>query len=215
MQIFIRQPARVPSGENVARKKTSSSKTSSSAPKQPGQSRGLPADVQAVLSDLQSRKGFSAWKEGHGEHRLAYIFTDYAAGRIPLWQVGFYKGKRMTSFTLAKTLAIDEDQEVYSSEDPLSELDLSSVGIGFAEAIAVAERAAAKHAPFTGSQVMAVLQMIHGAATWNITLVSRQYTFLNAKVDASSGKVLHEEFSPLFTIAKEIHGRDESLPKAG
>lgn len=200
----------------MARKKTSSSKASSSAPKrQQQQAGGLPVDVQAILSDLQSRKEFLAWEEGHGEHRLAYLFTDYLKGKSPVWQVGFYSGMRMTSFTLAETLTIDEDEEVYRSEDPLSELDLSGVKLGFAQAFSIAERTAAKHSPFTGSQVMAVLQMIHGAATWNITLVSRQYTFLNVKVDASSGKVVREEFSPLFTLAKEIHGKDDSLPKAG
>lgn len=173
----------------------------------------LPDDVAVILSDLESRKGFKDWKKAHPKHKLAYLFTDYHPGTIPVWQVGFFKAKLMTTFTLDEQLAIDEDQEIYETGSPLLELDLSAVKISFEKAVSLAEKRASEHPPFITGQAIVILQMVDGEAVWNITLVSEQYTFLNVKFDVSSGEVVNEEFAPLFSMAKTIEGK--KLPKAG
>lgn len=173
----------------------------------------LPEDVAAVMADLESRKGFNEWQGAHPGHRLAFLFTDHKQGSGPLWQVGFFKDERMTTFTLGEKLSVAEDQEVYQTGSPLAELDLSGVKIGFGQAMSLAERQASQHPPFVAGQVIAILQAIDGKAVWNITMVSEQYTFLNLKLDASSGGIVKEEFAPLFSMAKLVEGN--RLPKAG
>ncbi len=173
----------------------------------------LPEDVAAVLADLELRKGFNDWKEAHPEHRLAFLFTDHTQGSAPLWQVGFFKDERMTTFTLGEQLSVAKDEEVYLTGSPLAELDLSCVKVGFRQAMSLAAGQASKHQPFVTDQVLVILQNSDGTVVWNITLVSKQYTFLNVKFDASSGDVVKEEFAPLFSMAKMVEGN--RLPKAG
>lgn len=173
----------------------------------------LPEDVAAVMADLESRKGFNDWEEAHPEHRLAFLFTDHEQGSAPFWQVGLFKDERMTTFTLGEQLSVAEDQEVYQTGSHLAELDLSGVKVGFGQAMSLAEERASRHQPFVTGQILAILQDFEGRVVWNITLVSGQYTFLNVKFDASSGDVVKEEFSPLFSMAKLVKGN--RLPKAG
>ncbi len=174
----------------------------------------LPDDVKEVLDELESREQFTEWKKSHKEHRLAYLFTDFKPGTTPVWQVGYFKGKLMTSFSLGNVLRIDADEEVYETGSPLVELDLPVVKTGFKKALEIAEECSQKHKPFSSGQILAVLQTIDGKVMWNMTLVSEQYTFLNVKIEASSGKVVKEDFAPLFTMAKTIEG-GHNLPKAG
>lgn len=173
----------------------------------------LPEDVAAVLADLELRKGFNDWKRAHPEHLLAFLFTDHTQGSAPLWQVGFFKDERMTTFTLGEQLSVAKDEEVYQTGSPLAELDLSGVKVGFGQAMALATRHASQHQPFVTGQVLAILQSSDGKVVWNLTLVSEQYTFLNVRFDASSGDVVKKEFAPLFSMAKLVEGNRQ--PKAG
>ena len=173
----------------------------------------LPADIAVILHDLKSRKEFKGWKKAHPKHKLAHHFSDYKPGSAPVWQVGFFKNKLMTTFTLGEQFAIDEDQEIYETDSPLQELDLSSVKVSFKKALSLAEKRASEHPPFAIGQTIVILQMIDGKAVWNLTLVSEQYTFLNLKLDASSGESIKEDFASLFSMARSIKGK--KLPKAG
>ncbi len=173
----------------------------------------LPKDISSILSDLESRKEFKGWKKAHPKHKLAHLFTDNKPGSALVWQVGFFKAKLMTTFTLGEQLVVDEDQEIYETGSPLQELDLSAVKVSFKKAISFVEKRASQHSPFLLGQAIVILQMIDSKAVWNITLVSEQYTFLNVRSNASSGEIVKEEFAPLFSMAKTIEGK--RLPKAG
>jgi len=173
----------------------------------------LPEDIRMVLDDLESRKEFQEWKRDHKSHRLAYLFTEFQPGQEPEWQVGYFKGRRMTTFTLSPKLKIEEDQEVYESGNPLVELDLSIARVSFEKAMGIAEGLTEEKQPFTPSHVLAILQTVDDRPVWNITLVSREYMFLNAKIDVSSGEVVKHQLSPLFSMASSMEGK--GLPKAG
>ena len=162
-------------------------------------------DFTAAYSQLRNSPQFKAWKDAHQNAYLAHFLTQLGPQFEPAtWSIGFYDpaSDRITTFIMNEPIAIIPDEEVFKKEKSVGELQLSSVTLTPAQAVAAAhhvqQQKYPQHPPTKG---LAILQQLD-AAVWNITFITASFAALNIKLNASTGAVESDSVSTFFDLQK-------------
>ncbi len=153
--------------------------------------------AQRLIDNLKKSTAYLDWyKENPNTictHLFLQIDPDYAA--TSHWDIGFYSPKsgKVTVFNLndAGKFEIKQTDDIFATKTKkidalvLTEktLDFPSI-IPYANKLIETEFTRIKNLRGNG---FAILQTIEGVATWNISFITKQLTFLNLKLDAQTG----------------------------
>lgn len=157
-------------------------------------------DILAKLAQLTLSAQFKDWHKTHKKHFLAHAFVLLDDANKDTVQFGFYDAdkKTMTTWHVADTLKHTDDQEVLDSGAAIVKLDVNSVNVSSDDALKTADDLrASDYKREIQLKKFFILQMIEGAATYNITLFTQSFSTINIKIDAASGKITHHNMQKL------------------
>lgn len=157
-------------------------------------------DILAKLAKLTSSAQFKQWHKDHKKHFLAHAFVLLDDANKDIVQFGFYDAekKTMTTWHVSDTIKHTEDQEVLDSGAAIVKLDMDSVKISSDDALKTADELRANdYKKEIQLKKFFILQMIEGAATYNITIFTQSFSTINIKIDAANGKTLHHNMQKL------------------
>ncbi|RJQ19018.1 hypothetical protein C4580_05555 [Candidatus Woesearchaeota archaeon] len=153
-----------------------------------------------TLSKLTTSTAFNTWHTEHKHHFLAHAFLLLDDANKDTWQFGFYnpETKKMTTWLVSKTLTHTQEQEILETGAPIQKLDPALVTIEPEKAIALAEDIRKKeHAKEIPIKHFFIIQMIDGAATYNITYFCQSFNTLNIKIHAKDGSIISSTIQKL------------------
>ena len=138
---------------------------------------------------LEKSKVFKDWKKENKTCFLCGCFT-IIDKKEEFWQFDFYNKQlnKITSFKINSTIEIFPEEDIFSDvKSTINELDLSDIKIEFSE---ISEKLKKRYKDIVKEIV--VLQN-SDALIWNISLLTSTMNLINAKVSASTGKILEEK----------------------
>jgi hypothetical protein len=157
--------------------------------------------VSDMLTRLLDSEVFRDWKKAHESDYLVHFLKIIENDPVN-WFIGFYnKGSdTITSFELGEIIIINPEEKVFKEQGIVKELLLEQVKFDFEDAVSTARKLQQEkysaHEPF---KIITILQHLE-SIVWNLTMVTNTFNTINVKVDASSGKVIHEELSSLMDL---------------
>ena len=154
-----------------------------------------------IIEKLEQDSEFKAWKKENPDSYLAHIFKMYDEANKGIVQVGYYnKDDSITTFFIEKEdIKIATDKEIFKKPDSkIAKLEIGEVKLDDAEAKAIAEKLLKEEYKMEAIKSFLILQNVekHGLI-YNVTFVTKAFSTLNVKVDASTGKVLKHELNSL------------------
>ncbi len=154
--------------------------------------------AQKLIASLESCEAFKQWHKDHKKSTPSHFFLQinekYAA--TSAWDIGYYdsESNKVTVFTLndAGKFEIKTTDDVFATKTtkiyPLvvdeKTLDFPLI-IPHAEKLIAEEFSEVKNLRGNG---FAILQNIDGKVVWNISFITKKLTFLNIKLDATTGE---------------------------
>ena len=154
--------------------------------------------AQRLIDNLKASGVYKEWKQDHQNSICTHLFVqidpDYAA--TSHWDIGFYEpdSAKVTVFTLndAGKFEIKQTDDVFATKTKnikalvltKKTLDFPSI-IPYSDKLIETEFSRIKNLRGNG---FAILQTIDDVATWNISFITKQLTFLNLKLDAATGE---------------------------
>lgn len=156
--------------------------------------------AQRLVENLKQSDAYLTWLKDHPKtfctHLFLQIKPDYSA--MSHWDIGFYDPdtKKVTVFTLndAGKFEIKQTDDVFATKaQKIEELKLTKETKDFPSIIPdankVIETEFEKVKNLRGNG-FAILQTLDGIATWNVSFITKQLTFLNIKLNAQTGEKL-------------------------
>ena len=158
-------------------------------------------NLKEHLEKLYKDPAFKAWREKHPTHYLAHAFVQLDDPQH-VWQIGFYneQKERMTTFLVGEEVQhVNEEAEVLKKPGaPILELDPEKVTISVAKALHLAHDVRQEKYPESDPlKRFFIIQHLDLGQVYNITFVTRQFTTLNIKLDAGTGKIIKHHLSSL------------------
>jgi|SRR3989344_5172055 len=155
------------------------------------------------LERLEKEKSFQEWKEQNKEFYLASCFALIKDKKEPLWQFHFYNPKidKIATFKVGKKIKQEKNEEIFKKEqETVEKLEMDKVKITFEQTLDIIngiERY--KNQEFTKKIIILQNQKL---LIWNISFLTKTFQILHIKIDAISGKILHESFESLMSLKK-------------
>ena len=154
--------------------------------------------AERLVENLKKSEAYLTWFKEHSNSFCTHLFLqikeDYSA--MSHWDIGFYDPdtKKVTVFNLndAGNFEIKQTDDVFATKaQKIEELKLTNKTKDFPSIIPdankVIEKEFEKIKNLRGNG-FAILQTLEGIATWNISFITKQLSFLNIKLDAQTGK---------------------------
>ena len=166
-------------------------------------------DFKATLKKLEDNSKFKSWKKNNKNSYFSYAFKIPQEMKEDEWQLGFYNKKNDKIFTFVvkgSNIEMKPEEDVFKKEDmKVNEVQLSKVKLTFDNALSKANEFQEKNFPKDKSvKTIAIMQNLPELGNiWNITYVTETFNTLNMKIDASTGKVLENNLSSIFSFRKE------------
>ena len=166
-------------------------------------------DFKIAMKALENNSDFKKWKKKNKDSYFSYAFKIPQEMGDDEWQLGFYnrKNEKITTF-IAKGNDIDirPEEDVFKKEDTkVNEIQIGKVKIAFENSIEKASQFQQKNYPKDKSvKTIVILQNLPKLGNiWNITYVTGAFNTLNMKIDASTGKVIENHISSVFSFRKD------------
>ena len=166
-------------------------------------------DFKQALKNLGNNSKFKSWKKQNKDSYFSYAFKIPQEMKADEWQLGFYnkkKDKIATFVVKGSNIEIKPEEDVFKKEGmKVNEVQLSKVKLTFDNALSKASEFQEKNFPKDKSvKTIAIMQNLPEIGNiWNITYVTETFNTLNMKIDASTGKVLENNLSSIFSFRKE------------
>ena len=166
-------------------------------------------DLKPALEKLKQTQDFKQWAKGNKNDYFSYGFKIVQEMGPDDWQLGFYNRKkdRITTFVFTGgNIQIRPKEEIFKKQDmKVNEVDINKVKLTFDDAVNAAEKFQQKNFPKDKSiKTITILQNIPKlGSVWNITYITEAFNTLNMKIDASSGKIIENSISSIFSFRKE------------
>lgn len=166
-------------------------------------------DFKQALKGLENNSKFKSWKKNNKNSYFSYAFKIPQEMKEDEWQLGFYNKKNDKIATFAvkgSNIEIKPEEDVFKKEDmKVNEVQLNKVKLTFDNALSKANEFQEKNFPKDKSvKTIAIMQNLPELGNiWNITYVTETFNTLNMKIDATTGKVLENNLSSIFSFRKE------------
>ena len=166
-------------------------------------------DFKPALKKLEGSSEFRSWKKKNKNCYFSYAFKIPQEMKDDEWQLGFYnkKNDRIATFVIkGADIEIKPEEEIFKKEDmKVNEVQLTKVKLAFDSALSKANEFQQKNFPKDKSvKTIAIMQNLPELGNiWNITFVTETFNTLNMKIDASTGKMLENNISSIFSFRKE------------
>ena len=163
---------------------------------------------EAYARILKSQE-YKEFRAAHPKAYLAHCFTTHQDGVREHWQIGFYDpGTDKVTMFEAKSDAIlaHPEQEVYKEPGATIEpLYIDEVTVLLGDTLdKIKKRITESYKGEVSSKEICILQHLQDYGTiWNITVLSLTFHVINFKIDAKSGKIIHEQRESLTTWKKD------------
>lgn len=119
------------------------------------------------------------------------------------WQIDFYCPDRkvMTTFILDKQVEMKETDQIATSKEGVTELNLDKVDIEFRDVLEKIDGILKEKYPeHKANKIIAILQNIEGQEVWNVTYLTNQFHVLNVRINAETGELLKEMLKPVISF---------------
>ena len=149
------------------------------------------------LEEIKKSQEFKEWKDKHSKAYLCGAFLDKN------WQIDFYDPNtdKITTFHIDNKVLFEEG-EVFKSKHKIKELNLNKVKIDLEKALDIIKKLIdEKYNHQEETNKIIILQHLD-RQVWNITYVMRSLSILNVKIDAETGKIIHEDYGQLLSFKK-------------
>lgn len=145
---------------------------------------------------LISNNKFKSWKDKNKDAYLSSVFLLKDQKISSGWQFDYYlpKKKKMTTFTVDKTIKFTKDQKIFTTAEKIDEIDLKDVKFSFDE---VVKLVMPKYKDKKFVKEIVIIQSLNSQLLWNISLVTSEFNLINIKVDSIHGKIIEETSSSL------------------
>lgn len=154
-----------------------------------------------ALRSVEESDAYKAYREEHPDAYLVHAFTMVERGRWQPWQFGYY-AKGTGKIVVFKTEPVERlpEDEPLREEGHVAPLDMEAVQVAPEQAVAEAEAHVNEH--YEGEQVNKVILILQdlGQPLYNLTLVTAQFNFINLRLDAATGEVLHAERKSIMSL---------------
>jgi len=157
-------------------------------------------DVKELVNKVLDSYAFRHWNKKDNYLVSCFSLNDE-------WDVNFYSknSRKMTSFSIRKIIEIkNEDKVFHKGVNHPEKLDIRKVKISLGDALSkvndIKEKEASEEKISNG---IIILQQI-GMPMWNITYTTSGFNILNVKINASTGEVMDESFSNIFSLKKNL-----------
>ncbi|PIN68603.1 hypothetical protein COV93_08820 [Candidatus Woesearchaeota archaeon CG11_big_fil_rev_8_21_14_0_20_43_8] len=153
---------------------------------------------------LLEDESFKGWKESN---KPCYLSHGFIMRGTDVWQIGFYDpdNDNMTAFNMGATIDRLPAEEVFKKDGSVKMLDLKKVSLSSIDAEKIGDSIISEKYP--GEKVIKKILIVQNLPdfedVWNMTFVLASMKALNIKLDAASGKVLHDHLSSLFEFGKK------------
>ena len=140
---------------------------------------------------LEKSQVFKDWKKENKSCFLCSCFT-IIDKKNDFWQFDFYNKKlnKITSFKVSDEIEIFPEDDIFSDgKSSINQLDFKDLKTEFNE---ISEKLKKKHKNEGIVKEIVILQNSDGLI-WNISLLTSTMNLINAKVSASTGKILEEK----------------------
>jgi hypothetical protein len=153
--------------------------------------------AQRLLQSLEKSSIFQSWQQTHQNSIASHFFMqiNHEFNSTSQWDIGFYdqESKKVTVFTLndAGNFEIKATDDVFATNaNKVEQLKLTKDTLDFPLIIPPALKVIKDEYPNLQTILgngFVILQTINNQTIWNISLITKQLTFLNLKLDAETG----------------------------
>lgn len=152
-------------------------------------------DAVAVIRKTESSPEFAKWKKANPDAYLTSAFSMFSDENERGWLISYYNGKKDMITTFSGEGSSEE--EAFKKEGGIPELRLEDVKVSDEDALKAAKEVLAGDYSEKAKSVVMVLQNLDGEALWNITFITGAFKVVNARVSASSGKIISHNASAI------------------
>ncbi|MBI4158927.1 hypothetical protein HY500_01565 [Candidatus Woesearchaeota archaeon] len=149
---------------------------------------------------LENSQIFKDWKKENKNYFLCSCFS-IIDGKEEFWQFDYYnkKSHKITSFKVDSFIEVSPDDDVFSDEKNLiKEIELKDLKIEIPELL---DKLSRKYKEEGIMKKIVILQN-SDELIWNISLLSSTMNLINARVSASTGKILEEKSESVLKFGK-------------
>jgi hypothetical protein len=163
-------------------------------------------DINKVISTVESSEQFKDIDPGH---YLVHIFMMMEAKSGDECQVGYYlkSSDKITVFDYndSKISIIPPQDALKEDQKHIPALDMSKVKIGMGAALAKSDETVKNNYPtqLLMKAIVLLQNLPPYGQIWNITVITHTFNVINIKIDAESGKLLHQNMESLLQWKKE------------
>lgn len=134
----------------------------------------------------------------------AFLFSCFSSSKgasrdFSEWQFGFLlnDGRALTFFVEGSRVRTTHTSEIFRSGKKILPLDVNGCAVPLNEALDLVEEKANK-LPFSTVTTMVILQILNKEPVWNITMISKEFSILNFKINAKDKKVISSNIRSVF-----------------
>lgn len=154
------------------------------------------------LKRLHQHKTFIDWRAQNKDHTLAHGFFMIDPKIKEEWQIGYYSphDDRIVTFSIddENEVVMNPPSEVFKKDAKVKALDPSAVTQDAEHAVQLArELQQTKYKGHDPSQIMVLLQHLERGQVWNISMITKTFSIVNVKIDASTNTVVADSCETL------------------
>lgn len=150
-------------------------------------------DFKQELKRLQNSKEFKQWEKQNKQAYLVHLFKMIKQDNQTPWQIGYYDKKtdKVISFFMEEQVKISPPADIFKKHGIVNQLDIAKIKISIDQALKTAQQEQKKYKEAI-AQTIVILQNLDIGTVWNITYLTKSFNAINFKINAITGKILHQ-----------------------
>jgi len=157
-------------------------------------------DIEDILKGVQETKEFNTWIRENNNSYLCSVFR--LSEDNSNWQIDYYnpETKMITSFLKEKNVVVINTDKIFGKNHTINELKIENVRIDITKAMeSINTLLKDKYKSESPYKSIVILQDLQ-ETLWNITLIMQSLNILNIRISATTGIVLEEKMSSIFSF---------------
>ncbi|MFW6014406.1 MAG: hypothetical protein ACOCQG_04495 [Candidatus Nanoarchaeia archaeon] len=158
--------------------------------------------IKNYIEKVENSVAYNEWMKSNTDYYLVHVFL---MSEKPV-QVGYYSKEhdKIVTFNIgAGEVSRNEPEESFKEGGEIENLDISNVMIDIEDARTECEKLRKeKYSQEVVDKEMIILQTLDGEPTYNITLITKAFNFINIKMKAQDKTIKEEKKSSILDLKK-------------
>lgn len=157
-------------------------------------------EIKKRFEEIKKNKKFKDYTKENPKSYLSGMFLNEGK-----WEFDFYcpEKHKITTFSLDQNdVVVKPAEKIFQKEEKvIHKIDLDKIKINLDMALDIVDELFEKKG--VSEQInkkIIILQNIDGNEVWNITYLTSCFNIMNVKIDAVSGKIVHENFESILNL---------------